>query len=580
VLVKKTPLYIRIFFSIFALVVFFFSFSADLKNRQMQAFFSDEASYFSITQSIAYDGDLRYEKKDIVRIREHFGTPVGLFLKKGKDGNIYFAKSFAYPLVAAPFYRLARIHGLLLLNGIMLILSILFSFLFLRRYHDDSKSFSFSLIFLFSTVAWIYIWWMQPDFFNFFTVFAGLFFFFYPFTHSWHHYFSVLFFVLAILSKPSNIVPIGIVFLILVHRRQWKRLLISGLLVLLLALPLAYYLLSQTGELNFMGGDRRSFHSQFPFERPGYTFDLSPQAYKMTADDYADRWKRLAIDPAMVTMNFFYYLFGRYTGILIYFPIALFLLIGFVFQRKELEDWYILAAIIGGVLIYIAGTPDNYFGGSGSLGNRYFLNLLPFFFFLGHRHRSFHLAWLPMAVAAVFLTATFTDGLANSYIPRSTGNRFPVNLFPVEKTQIFNLPTNENYRAFYQSIGQKYHLFFVNDHFYQLEGDYFWTQGNHPTEVLVLAPAKVGEFRIELGNHARPNRVFLRLENIAKKIALKPREQILLNLKPVLFTKLGNRYIYYLRVHARATYSPYFEEPEGGDDRLLLGVKTRIELVY
>ena len=33
-------------------------------------------------------------------------------------------------------------------------------------------------------------------------------------------------------------------------------------------------------------------------------------------------------------------------------------------------------------LFYILITPDNYFGGGGSLGNRYFLNIFPFFFFL------------------------------------------------------------------------------------------------------------------------------------------------------------------------------------------------------
>ena len=82
-----------------------FSVSTSLSKRR--GFLSDESSYFSIIQSLAHDGDLEYTRRDIQRIRRHFYTgPLGLFLKKAENGRLYFAKSFAYPLAAAPFFRL------------------------------------------------------------------------------------------------------------------------------------------------------------------------------------------------------------------------------------------------------------------------------------------------------------------------------------------------------------------------------------------------------------------------------------------------------------------------------------------
>ena len=72
--------------------------------------------------SLAEDGDLRYEARDVLRVRREFpGGPQGIFLKRtqrrvcvrtapgaspgllgrvrGRSDRIYFAKAFAYPLV-------------------------------------------------------------------------------------------------------------------------------------------------------------------------------------------------------------------------------------------------------------------------------------------------------------------------------------------------------------------------------------------------------------------------------------------------------------------------------------------------
>ena len=90
---------------------------------------SDEATYSAMALSVAYDGDLTYERKDLERFAGLFHSgPEGIFLKRGKHlrvslgaefpfvhltkrddtdpTRLYYSKAFIYPLLAAPFVRL------------------------------------------------------------------------------------------------------------------------------------------------------------------------------------------------------------------------------------------------------------------------------------------------------------------------------------------------------------------------------------------------------------------------------------------------------------------------------------------
>ncbi len=169
-----TPKTVNLFFAMFLLFIIFFSFGTDLPQVRKGGFLSDESTYYAIIQSLAHDGDLKYTRDDIVRIKKVFWVgPMGLFLKKGKNGQLYYAKSFIYPLAAVPFFRLFGVHGILLANGLMILLALLMGYLLLRQYHPVGKSFAFTLVFLFSSVTFIYSWWITADLFNFFVNFAG-----------------------------------------------------------------------------------------------------------------------------------------------------------------------------------------------------------------------------------------------------------------------------------------------------------------------------------------------------------------------------------------------------------------------
>jgi hypothetical protein len=569
-----TPKFIKNFFILFLLFIIFFSFATDLPKTKKGGFFSDESSYFSILQSLAFDGDLQYTRADIVRIREIFWAgPMGVFLKKGHDGRIYYAKSFIYPLLAAPFFRLFGTHGILLANGLMIFFVLLMGFLLLRRHHSQEKSFTLTLIYLFSSITFIYIWWITADLFNFFVNFAALFFFFYNFRKPSWNSLAGFFFAVAIFSKPNNILHIGILFLLLLYHKKWKTFLAMGLVCLLVLTGLFYFNYTQTGTLNYMGGERRSFYGNFPLERPEFTF---AGGFPMSSDNY---WNRFYLSPAIALLNLFYYIFGRFTGMIIYFPSAVFLFLLFFFQKKKPDDWFLLAAIGAAVFFYVLVTPDNYFGGGGSLGNRYFFNIFPLFFFLGYRDRIFRFSLLPVFAAVIFLAPVFMDGFYHSASPRFPGISFPNKFFPPEKTQFSTLPSNTNPRAFNRRIADKYTLFFLNDNFNPLEDELFWSYADRELELFLLAPRRVRTFYVQLKNIPLANQVRFQVEQKIQKVFLAADSVRVITFSHISGLRLNQRYLYHIRIKSQRSYCPYFADANSLDQRRL-GVQTHIELGY
>ena len=66
-------------------VLLAFAISVDFP-RAAFGFQSDEATYYSLTHSLARDGDFAFQRQDLVRVWEEFPSgPEGIFLKRGSD---------------------------------------------------------------------------------------------------------------------------------------------------------------------------------------------------------------------------------------------------------------------------------------------------------------------------------------------------------------------------------------------------------------------------------------------------------------------------------------------------------------
>ena len=161
-------------------------------------FQSDEASYYTLGHSLARDGDFAFDRGDLARVYQEFPTgPEGIFLKKGRTrwiewrsgfpwiglaagpdthvDRLYFGKSFAYPLAAAPFVWLFGTGGFLVLHAVLLSLSLLAAYWFLRARSEPATALAYAAAFFVASAAPVYFVWITPEVFNLSMGVLGLF---------------------------------------------------------------------------------------------------------------------------------------------------------------------------------------------------------------------------------------------------------------------------------------------------------------------------------------------------------------------------------------------------------------------
>lgn len=583
------------------LIVFVFFFSAafflNLPVIHNHFLCADQAVYFAMTQSIALDGDLEYTRKDLARYYYTFDAgPQGIFLKKAKDGRIFYAKSFAYSLFAAPFVRYLGANGFLVFHSFLLLLLLLLGTKFLRLFNPPLVSLAAVLTWLFASVAGVYYLWISPDFFNLSLVFIILFLWIYklaapPFSNprppsrlerffrsETTDYLAALFLGFATFSKPPNVVLLAPLLLQQVWRRRLGR--AGGIIVVFIfSVSLffgANYLL--TADWNYMGGERKTFIGTFPLEKDSITFDSV--GHPMTSEGY---FEKFFLPLTFVPLNLFYYFFGRFTGITWYFFPAVLALGLFLLSRKKRAQWFLFLAASGGILVYIIFMPDNYGGGGGSLANRYFLNIYPLFFFLApfiRQKRDLFLSW---AMAAIFISPILVSPFRSSASPATHAKRFPFKALPVEMTLVNNFPTNTNPRAFRVDAGLTEHhgfLHFLDDNFLpKLEPTGTWTRGPYPCEVILKTYYPLKEIVVHLLNNPRMNNeIKVTVEGKTQKVILPPKQRAALHFPVGRGLQIKASHLYRLKIKASKGSIPYFES-ERSDERRLLGVFFGLELI-
>jgi len=597
---EKTNIWKYVIFFIF----FFFcclSLTVNISSLQKNFLFADEAIYLAMTQSIAHDYDIEYTRRDLNRYYQHFDAgPLGIFLKKGENNKIYYAKSLVYPLLASPYVRWLGANGFLVFHALLLLLLLLMGFFYLGFDLSPSLSLAWILSFVFGSVAWIYFVWISPDFFNLVLVFTCLFLILYKHRHkevNSNHplvvstnrlhrflvsdtsdYLAAVFIGLAVYSKPPNIVLLAPLLL----PSLLKRRLVKPVLLFLLFMAISLicwggnYLL--TGDWNYQGGERKTFYFQYPLEKDSFTFDSL--GAKMSAEGYGERH---LFPPRIVLSNLFYYFFGRFTGLTWYFFPAFFWLVLFLGRKKRWYQWIILLSLGSEILIYIFLMPDNYAGGGGALANRYFLNIYPLFFFLSPRSlksRDLISIWL---MASLFLSPILISPWKSSQFPATHAKKRPFKWLPVELTLINNLPTNTNPDAFRQEIGTPPHigwLHFLDDNFHpRLEPDGFWTKGPHQAEMILKTYYPVEKLVIHLLNNPRKrNRITVQVGQTKKSVVLGYKQWGTLEFEPVKAFRMRAIHLYRLKIKAEKGSIPYFED-HSSDERRFLGVFFKIEII-
>ena len=456
----------------------------DLPKASGGEFWGDSSTYYAMAWSLARDGDLRFDAGDLARVRaEYPNGPQGVFLKRAsggltvdvaagfpwvrrvraEEGRLYYAKAFVHPLLAAPLVAALGTRGLTLANGLLLSAALWLAFFVLRRRGlGPWAALAVAASLLLLTVTPVYLVWPTPEILGLALITAGL--------AAWaagRPLIAALLFGVAGYVKPPNVLmaaPLGFEPLLpgpgepLLGPGLGRRVgeaLRRGAVLALAAASLYGANAAFTGEPNYQGGERKTFYGRFPFDASGATFEdagswmttnqLGPlvsgrDEEKVTAQSGPAR------NPGELRESFAwnlgYFWAGRFGGALAYFfpavlALALFLLGG----PRDRAGWLALVALVLSWLAYIWIIPDNWYGGGGTVGNRYFLNLLPAFLFLVPLRRS---SWVwvgagAVVAGAVFLAPVLASPVGHSLRPGDHATRPAFEALPAELTMLNDL---------------------------------------------------------------------------------------------------------------------------------------------
>jgi len=524
---------------------------SDLPRLSGGRFWGDGATYYTAAWSLVEDHDLRYEARDAFRVRREFQAGAqGIFLKRSSGGltwdssagfpwisrvpegspRIYFAKPFLYPVVAAPLVSLMGTKGLLVTNALALSVALVFAYVEVRRRAAPAAALASASALILLTVAPVYLLWPSPEAMGLGLAAAALW--------AWRARRPLLSAVLigiAAYSKPPNIflaLPLGLEPFLETGLPVLRRLLESarrGALVAASALALFGLTMAVTGEWNYQGGhERKTFYGTLPFEDHRVTFGNSGvwmstnqvgpsvEGDKPTSQGQEPPRTRSELRLSLL-WNLGYFWFGRFGGIVPYFlPFAAATVLFLATGPREREGWWALLVLAVSWAYFIVELPDNWYGGSGTLGNRYFLNLLPLGAFLIPRRRAWLVAFSGALGALLFTGALIAHPMRESLSPGDHAMHGAFRWMPPELTMLNDLSVfGEPWRK-KRPVGRTdseakrwdpaaYYLYFPDDGTWGREerGSRvgFWLRGGAPAEVFLraLAPVRSMKVRIEGG---------------------------------------------------------------------------------
>ncbi|MEM8931466.1 MAG: hypothetical protein AAGE94_09840, partial [Acidobacteriota bacterium] len=388
---------------------------------------ADEGTFLAMAESLAEDGDLWFTDEDRERLD---GAEIGrsaLILER-TPGGIAYSKPVVLPLVAAPFYALFGSSGLVVLNGLALLVALTLAAWVLARLEarDDAPAGSGRLVwvtFLFAGVVVPYVFWRMADLLQLTLVLGGLSLVLAAdrgLTSSsptgWLERFvswrgapwlGTALVAMTVSMRVSNGALAVVPVLSALFAGQWRRAFgRAGVVVAVVAL-LAATTWGFTGALDPYRAERTTF---------------VPSVGYPTGDDAEEALGRFDLAPAThhamlpgareIAYGSLYVLIGRHSGLLIYFPAALLFALA-ALRRSDAAGRACLVGAGVAITFFAVAKPENFFGGETFLGNRYFLSIYPALLFAPAR--------LPRArgLVAVWLVALLGYGSAVTSVARS-----------------------------------------------------------------------------------------------------------------------------------------------------------------
>jgi hypothetical protein len=338
----------------------------------------DEDTYLAMTASLARDGDLMFEEPDRDwALGRSSGLPATLILQR-VGSRVSYSKPVAYPLLALPFYGVLGESGLQVANLLMMAGALFVAWRYLRRLGPADRATLTLVTFAACGVLPFYLGWQMSDVAQASLCLAGL-------------------TLVAGSLRASG------------DAGWWSGAVIGGLMLGLLAemrLPGLALAAAAVAAGLWVGRRRRAvvvaLAALLGFalaSGAGLALTGSANPYKEVRSGFSEEtgyplgedeaWQRFDRQPATQSAGWlprfewsrsaysgYYFLVGRHTGVLFYFPAVLALLAA-ALSRRDRIALALLAGPVAVTLFYLLWLPENYFGGSTFFGNRYFLMAYP-----------------------------------------------------------------------------------------------------------------------------------------------------------------------------------------------------------
>jgi hypothetical protein len=502
--------------------------------------------------SLAHDGDLKLEVRDIDRLFQEFPfQPVNNLILMTDDGwhTVYYGKPYIYSLLAVPLTALFGANGLLGFNMLLLMAMVWMGTLYLRRFNPDGAAALFAAGFFLLSAAFSYVFWIQPEVFNMAAVAACLFFGLPPDENHegsgrrllWTAAVSGAALVFAVYNKPMVVaVAVAPLWGYLRHR-QWRVISAWILGAAVCAAAVAGIGLALTGHpTSYLGVTRQGVTVCEPGRMPiaplpepgaGPASDViarsAPHAAAAVAaaSPTGNTWSWLVRKPDTTWSELFenigYFFWGRHTGLILYLPFAaLALVLFFLHSAWSSQRWLLLAALAAIALFFLIQIAWNWQGGGGFIGNRYFINVFPAFLFLVTQIRPRWMIPLGYALGGLFLgPLLFTPFGAGGPEPTLQAHvrNAPFRFFPLELS-LRNVPGYERLNLGDLRILGRKDLFLP-------QGGPMWIRGASTAELYFSNSEPIHKMVFLVQSLAPRNRVKLRIGGEEEAFDLKRGEE-------------------------------------------------------
>ena len=579
---------------------------------------SDEATYVAMALSLAHDGNLSFERRDLERFAGLYHSgPEGIFLKRGAQlrvrssstfpfvrlvtqpdpdtTRVYFAKAQIYPLFAAPFVRLFGLNGILLFNVVMLAGVAVCAYLFLvAQQSSPAAAVAFTTAFLGAAALSVYGVFLMPEIFNVALVFAAYFLWLYKYVnpHSrlargWTDVAAAMLLGMATYSKP-----LPNVFLVapLVAYAWWQRRWIAGFALGTAAVAVAALLFGLTaavsGEFNYQGGyDRRTFHSdgrppEFPFDSPSSTWDSFPTREVATDGTAAVGVLRNPRAPGWFVQNLGYFFVGRHFGFVpYYFPGVLAIALWMLSPARR-DPWRLLivAAFGAATVVLLLILPFTWSGGGGPPGNRYMVSAYGVLFFVVPRLTSVVPGVMAWSIGALFTAKMLmTPFVAAKYTYLTTETGLARRL-PVELSMAADLPVmldGTRGRIPYGPPPQML-LYFLDQNAFAPEPAGMWVSGGGRADIIVRSVDPIERLTVDAES---PIRTILTVSmgSDAVSVPIEPGQVVRFEV-PASGVPDFQSHAYLLQAHSSEGFVPRLMDPQSRDYRNL-GAQMRFSAI-